>query len=58
MKQNLKNMFKKERIGKTNIKSSKGGEDIGFSFCFFSIYTYTTYIFENSNSNRQFKFFF
>lgn len=52
MKQNLKNMFKKERIGKTNIKSSKGGEDIGFSFCFFSIYTYTTYIFENSNSNR------
>ena len=39
MKQNLKNMFKKERIGKTNIKSSKGGEDIGFSFCFFSIAT-------------------
>lgn len=49
-------MFKKEIFGKTNIKSSKGGEDIGFSFYFYINNNYDCYItniFKSKNRNYK-----
>ena len=46
-------MFKKEIIGKTNIKSSKEGENIGFSF-YFTYDNSCYYILKNKNRNNQF----
>ena len=46
-------MFKKEIFGKTNIKSSKGGENIGFSFCCFGQYSNFD-IFQDKSTSRKF----